>query len=136
MERELLCGEESERRIPGLLVFANYSQRSCGVHSVFLETIRVTTQNIKLITVGIALAGTVLAVGDKITSLPLPGWLLNAWPVIYGSALIFDRIAHILWPDMASTVSTATVSVSTSGPAANTGTSVEKGPFSGGGFKP
>lgn len=60
------------------------------------------TIRIKLISAGLVLAGTVLAAGDKLTNIPgLPGWAANAWPMVYGAAIIFRELAHIFWPDVA-----------------------------------
>src|SRR5579863_8551001 len=79
------------------------------------------TTRIKLITIALTLAGTILAVGDKITTLPLPGYVTSAWPFIYSAAILFDRIAHILWPDVAANTVIApwipAPLASTSGPA-------------------
>lgn len=87
------------------------------------------TTRTKLITVGILIAGTILAVGDKVTNLPLPGWMTSSWPFVYSAAILFDRIAHVLWPDVIASTTTATVSLSTTGPAINSGSSFDKPPF-------
>lgn len=73
------------------------------------------TTRTKLITIGIVVSGTILALGDKVTKLPIPGWATSAWPFVYGGAILFDRIAHILWPDVVTSTQTATLSVSTTG---------------------
>lgn len=58
-------------------------------------------RTIKLITAGLALSGTVLAVGATLTGIPgLPPWLLSSWPIIYGVALAFDRAAHAMFPEI------------------------------------
>jgi len=45
----------------------------------------------------LALAGAVLSVGDKITAIPsLPGWLVNAWPVILVLATVVHRCGSIM----------------------------------------
>jgi len=40
----------------------------------------------------VAAAGAVLAVGDTITALPLPPYLVNAWPVVLVSATLIHRV--------------------------------------------
>lgn len=57
------------------------------------------TTRIRLITAAITLAGTIMAFGDRISGVGLPGWLVQYWPLIYGIALAFSNVAHALWPD-------------------------------------
>lgn len=45
----------------------------------------------------VASAGAILALGDKVVSMPgLPGWLVNAWPLVLFSATVIDRIGSAL----------------------------------------
>lgn len=56
-----------------------------------------TARTIRLVTAGLAVTSGILAVGDKITSMPgVPGWLTSAWPVVLAFSTIFDRIGHVL----------------------------------------
>lgn len=49
------------------------------------------------VTIAIAVAGGILAVGDEIKAIPnLPGWLINAWPVFIFIATITSRIGSIV----------------------------------------
>lgn len=56
---------------------------------------------IKILTAIMAIVGTILAVGATLTGMPfLPQWAVSAWPIVYGLAITFDRVAHILWPNI------------------------------------
>lgn len=56
-----------------------------------------TSKQIRWITVGITIASSILALGDKVVQMPgLPGWLTSSWPFILSLAGIFDRVGHIL----------------------------------------
>lgn len=55
-----------------------------------------SSKTIRLITAGIAGAGAILSIGDKITELPLPGWLVHNWGLVIISAQIFNAVAHAL----------------------------------------
>lgn len=44
----------------------------------------------------LAITGGILAVGNTITSLPLPGWLTQAWPIVLVLATVVDRAAKNL----------------------------------------
>lgn len=59
-----------------------------------------SSKTIRWITAGIAGTGVILNIGDKITSLPLPGWLVSNWGLVIVSATIFNAVAHaLLVPD-------------------------------------
>lgn len=55
-----------------------------------------SSRTIRLITAGIAGAGAILSIGDKITELPLPGWLVSNWGLVIISAQIFNAVGHAL----------------------------------------
>lgn len=56
-----------------------------------------TSNTIRYITAGLALASGILAIGDKLTSMPsLPGWLTSSWPVTLIGAGLFQHVAQIL----------------------------------------
>jgi len=40
----------------------------------------------------VAAAGAVLAVGDTITALPLPPYVVNAWPLVLAASTLIHRI--------------------------------------------
>lgn len=52
---------------------------------------------INLVSLFIALASGILAVGQQMSGIPgLPGWLTTAWPVVTISAMAIDRIGNII----------------------------------------
>ena len=54
-------------------------------------------QKARLWTLFVTGLGEVAAVGDKITGCPfLPGWLLNAWPVVFGIDVAALKLISIL----------------------------------------
>lgn len=53
-----------------------------------------TDRTVRLISGGLAVAGSILALGNNITALPIPGGLSQYWPMVYGIAFAFDRFAH------------------------------------------
>lgn len=56
-----------------------------------------STKTIRLITAGMALASSILALGDKVVQMPgLPGWLTSAWPFVLIGAGIFNHVAQVL----------------------------------------
>lgn len=56
-----------------------------------------SSRTIRLTTAGIAAAGAILSIGDKLYSMPgIPGWLTSSWPVVMVSATIFNAVAHAL----------------------------------------
>jgi len=54
------------------------------------------SRTIRLITAGIAGAGAILSIGDKVTGLPLPGWLVSNWGLVIIAAQIFNAVGHAL----------------------------------------
>ena len=45
----------------------------------------------------VAIVGAILSVGDKITAVPgLPGWLVNAWPLVFFLATLIHRLGPAL----------------------------------------
>lgn len=50
-----------------------------------------------LTSLSVALAGGVLALADKIVAIHgLPGWVVNAWPVVLLGATFVDRLGNIV----------------------------------------
>lgn len=75
------------------------------------------TTRIHYVTAGLALTGTILAVGSTLTGIPsLPGWAVSSWPIVYGVAITFDRVARILWPDVVPPPQTSVLSITPSDP--------------------
>lgn len=58
-----------------------------------------TPRTIRVITACIGAASAVLAMGDKIISMPgLPGWLTSSWPLVLVAAGLFKNIATAILP--------------------------------------
>lgn len=60
-----------------------------------------TTNQIKtiinIVSLLIAIASGILAIGQQIQGIPgIPGWLSTAWPVVTISAMMIDRIGNII----------------------------------------
>lgn len=57
---------------------------------------------IDLVSLAIAIAGGLLAIGNEIKDLNLPGWLTQLWPTLLVGATIVNRIGNILLAHFAS----------------------------------
>lgn len=56
-----------------------------------------TPRTIHIITVILTLVSSILAVGDKVTAIPLvPGWLANSWPFVLIVAGVFKSTAQAI----------------------------------------
>ncbi len=52
---------------------------------------------IDLISMTMGIAGVILAIGNQITAFNgLPGWLTNAWPVVFFFAMLIDRVGNMI----------------------------------------
>lgn len=71
-----------------------------------------TQKQIRWWTFGISVAGSVLAYGDKIQSIPfLPGWAVHVWPFVYIAAVLFKEAASIFFtPELPPVATTSTPS--------------------------
>lgn len=58
-----------------------------------------TPRTIRIITAIIGAASAILAMGDKLVSMPgLPGWLTSSWPLVLVAAGLFKNIATAILP--------------------------------------
>ncbi len=58
-----------------------------------------TPRTIRIITALISAASAILAIGDKLVSMPgLPGWLTSSWPLVLVAAGLFKNIATAILP--------------------------------------
>lgn len=57
-----------------------------------------TPRTIRILTAGIASADAVLALGDKVVSLGLPGWVTSSWPFVLLGCYVFNQVAHAMLP--------------------------------------
>lgn len=58
-----------------------------------------TPRTIRIITALIGAASAILAIGDKLVSMPgLPGWLTSSWPLVLVAAGLFKNIATAILP--------------------------------------